>query len=87
MDLVLNYIFWIALSVSVFCAALAGGMYLTKKLFFLIWKVEQADGIFWKFMDKGIKVLLSISVWLLGLLMVIGVSLLIIGAFYNLLNI
>lgn len=87
MDLVLNYIFWIALSVSVICATLAGGMYLTKKLFFLIWKVEQADGIFWRFMDKGVKVLLSISVWLFGLLMVIGVTLLIMLALYNLLNI
>ena len=87
MSLVLNYIFWIVLSASVLSATLAGGMYITKKMFFLIWKVDEADGIFWKFMDKGAKVLLSISVWLLGLLMVIGVTLLIMLVLYNLLNI
>lgn len=87
MSLVLNYIFWIVLSASIFSATLAGGMYITKKMFFLIWKVDEADGIFWKFMDKGVKVLLSISVWLVGLLLVIGVTLLIMLALYNLLNI
>ena len=85
---VLTLIFYIAVAVSVFCAVLAGTMKLVKELFFFIWGVkdEEAVGVFWDFMRKGTKILLSISVWVMGIVMTIGVTLLIMIAFYNLCN-
>lgn len=85
---VLSWIFYIAVAVSVFCAVLAGTMKLVKELFFFIWGVkdDEAVGVFWDFMRKGTKILLSISVWVMGIVMTIGVTLLIMIAFYNLCN-
>ena len=87
MDL-LTLIFYIAVAVSVFCAVLAGTMKLVKELFFFIWGVkdEEAVGVFWNFLRKGTKILLSISVWVMGIVMTIGATLLIMIAFYNLCN-
>ena len=85
---VLTLIFYIAVAVSVFCAVLAGTMKLVKELFFFIWGVkdEEAVGVFWNFLRKGTKILLSISVWVMGIVMTIGATLLIMIAFYNLCN-
>ena len=85
---VLSWIFYISIAVSVFCAALALTMKLVKELFFFIWGVkdEEAVGVFWDFLRKGTKILLSISVWVMGIVMTIGATLLIMIAFYNLCN-
>ena len=85
---VLTWILYITVAVSVFCAVLAGTMKLVKELFFFIWGVkdEEAVGVFWDFMRKGTKILLSISVWVMGIVMTIGATLLIMIAFYNLCN-
>ena len=82
----LLHIFFITLAISGFCAFMAAVLYLVKEVFFHIWKVKEteADGLFWSFLRTGIRVLLSVSVWLLipiglsGILLIIllGLSLL-----------
>ena len=84
----LTWIFFITLGISAFCAAMAGVFYFVKEIFFIIWKVDadDADGLFWKFLDKGVKVLLSIAVWLLILVGISGGLLLVWIALYAVLS-
>ena len=76
----LTYIFFITLAISGFCAFMAAILYLVKEVFFRIWKVREAEanGLFWGFLRTSIKVLLSISTWLIILIGLSGILLLII---------
>lgn len=84
----LIWIFFITLAISAFCAAMAAVFYLVEKAFFLVWgvKEEEADGLFWRFLNKGIKILLSISIWLIILVGVSGGLILVWLALYSVLG-